>query len=84
MSIQPRHGEAAEKIDRQTFARRFRERFTNLAYRLEEEAFGRLEEIAWTAYRQGRKAPVTPSAGPGFTDPEYVLAKDWHRDRNSA
>jgi hypothetical protein len=38
MSIQPRHGEAAEKIDRQTFARRFRERFTNPAYRLEEEA----------------------------------------------
>lgn len=34
MSIQPRHGEAPGKIDRQTFAKRFRERFTDPAYRV--------------------------------------------------
>jgi hypothetical protein len=42
MSIEPRHGEAPEKIDRQTFAKRFRERFTDLACRIEDEAIGRL------------------------------------------
>lgn len=77
MTIQPRLGEAPPKLDRQAFAERFRERFTDPAYRAEDTAIARLEEIAWQVYQAGRKAPVTQRAGPGYADPDYQLARDW-------
>jgi hypothetical protein len=32
---------------------------------------------AWDAYSDGRKAPHTRTAGPGFVDPDYEIALDW-------
>jgi hypothetical protein len=29
------------------------------------------------AYDDGRKAPTTRKAGPGFADPDYDIAVDW-------
>lgn len=77
MNLRPRHGEAPEKIDRQTFSRRFRERFTDPAFRAEDAALERIEAIAWEAYQDSRKAPLTRKAGPGYADPDYDLAQDW-------
>lgn len=77
MNTRPRHGEAPDKIDRQTFSRRFRERFKDPAYRGEDAALERIESIAWEAYQDSRKAPLKRKAGPGHADPEYELATDW-------
>jgi multimeric flavodoxin WrbA len=41
-----------------------------------------VEEIAWQAYEEGRKAPVTRKAGPGFADPEYELSVEWLATRD--
>ena len=72
-----RKGQAPAKLGRMEFGRRFRQSFFDPAFRAEDDAIGRLEEIAWAAYIQGRKAPVTRKAGPEFTDPEYELSVDW-------
>jgi multimeric flavodoxin WrbA len=42
-----------------------------------------MEEIAWQAYTDGRKAPVTRKAGPEFHDPDYDLSVEWYEQRNA-
>lgn len=66
---------------REEFRERFRARFFDPAFRAEDEAIDRLEEIAWDAYTQGRKAPLTRKAGPGFADPDYDLSVEWYEAR---
>jgi multimeric flavodoxin WrbA len=72
-----RKGQAPGKLDRAEFGRRYRQSFFDPSFRAEDEAIGRLEEIAWEAYTQSRKAPVTRRAGAGFADPAYELSVDW-------
>jgi multimeric flavodoxin WrbA len=66
---------------RDVFRQRFLEQFTDPAYRAEQEALDRLEAIAWDAYREGRKAPLTRKAGPEFKDPDYDLSVAWYETR---
>jgi multimeric flavodoxin WrbA len=73
----PRTGQAPPPLDRAAFGQRFRARFVDPAYRREDEALARLEQIAWEAYHEGRKAPHTHQAGPGYADPEYELSDEW-------
>ena len=47
------------------------------AFRAEDEAISRVEAIAWQAYEEGRKAPVTRKAGPGYADQDYDLSVEW-------
>ena len=81
-----RTGQSPGHLDRQTFGIRFRERFYDPAFKVESDAIARLEAIAWEAYDEGRKAPVTVKAGPGFADPDYDLSEEWvaTRDRLQA
>jgi multimeric flavodoxin WrbA len=72
-----RTGQAPPPLDRAAFGRRFRARFVDPAYRREDEALARLEQIAWEAYHEGRKAPHTHPAGPGYADPHYALSDEW-------
>jgi multimeric flavodoxin WrbA len=72
-----RKGQAPKTIAREHFALRFRAPFTDPAFDRERQAIGRLEEIAWQAYSEGRKAPLTRKAGPGYADPAYELSIDW-------
>ena len=51
------------------------------AFDAELPALSRLEEIAWQAYTEGRKAPRTQPAGPGYHDPSYDLSVDWVQAR---
>ena len=74
-----RTGQAQPPHTREEFHRRFLQSFFDPAFRAEEEALRRLEEIAWQAYEEGRKAPVTQPAGPGFADPSYDLSVDWRQ-----
>ncbi len=72
-----RKGQAPKTIAREHFALRFRAPFTDPAFDRERQAIGRLEEIAWQAYSEGRKAPLTRKAGPEYADPAYELSIDW-------
>jgi multimeric flavodoxin WrbA len=76
-----RKGQAPPMHPRDVFRERFRARFFDPAFRAEDEAISRLEEIAWKAYTEGRKAPVTRKAGAEFKDPNYELSVEWYEAR---
>ena len=61
-----RKGQAPATLSRSTFHERFMQSFMDPAFQAEEEAISRVEQIAWEAYKEGRKAPVTRKAGPGY------------------
>jgi multimeric flavodoxin WrbA len=72
-----RKGQAPAHLDRAGFRERFRQSFQDPAFAKAEDALQRIEAIAWEAYDQKRKAPVTRKAGAGFADPDYDLSVDW-------
>ncbi|WPG37762.1 flavodoxin family protein [Variovorax sp. EBFNA2] len=72
-----RKGQAPPTLQRAEFHDRFMQSFHDPAFRAEAGALQRLEDIAWKAYDEGRKAPVTRRAGPGYADPDYELSVDW-------
>lgn len=74
---EPRRGMPSPKLDRQAFSDRYRSRFNDPAFDLLRSEIDRIVEVAWEAYQDERKAPVTEKAGAGFADPEYDLAIDW-------
>ncbi len=75
--IKIRKGQAPEHLKRDEFSKRFRASFFGPAFRPEDAALARLEEIAWQAYEDGRKAPITQKAGKGYSDPDYDLSVEW-------
>jgi multimeric flavodoxin WrbA len=77
-----RKGQAPPPHPREVFSERFRARYFDPAFRAEDEAISRLEQIAWDAYLEGRKAPVTRKAGAEFKDPDYDLSVEWYEARN--
>jgi len=79
--IEVRTGQAPPAHTREQFSERFRARFFDPAFRAEDEAIGRLEEIAWEGYCQARKSPLRRKAGPGFADPDYELSAEWYDTR---
>jgi multimeric flavodoxin WrbA len=83
MPIQPRTGQAADQLSRPEFERRFRENFYDPAFRNEDDAIDRLAAIAWDAYRESRKAPLTEKAGAGYADPDYDLSIEWIETRRA-
>jgi len=72
-----RTGQAPAPLTRAQFSERFALRFQDPAYEGEHEAIARLEEIAWLALKDGRKAPFTQPAGRGFADPTYEVSVEW-------
>ena len=75
--IDIRKGQAPAPLVRSEFSARFRASFIDAAFRAEDPSISRLEEIAWGAYMEGRKAPFTQKAGAGYADPEYELSTEW-------
>ena len=72
-----RKGQAPAELSRIEFHERFTLRFHDPAFEKEKDAIARLEAIAWDALKEGRKAPFTRAAGPGFADPSYEISVDW-------
>src|SRR5207245_1864672 len=64
-----RKGQAPRPLSREVFGERFRQSFYDPKLESEKEALGRIEVIAWEAYDESRKTPITQKAGPGFADP---------------
>ncbi len=77
-----RTGQAPAPLDRKTFHLRFMRQFTDPAYAQAQDAIARIEDIAWDAYHEGRKAPITRPAGPGFADPAYDTSVEWLQTRD--
>lgn len=78
-----RKGQVTEKRSRDLFHDRFRARFYDPAFRTEDDAIDRLEEIAWQAYCESRKAPITAKAGADAADPDYEVAVEWLSARDA-
>ena len=76
-----RKGQAPAPMARREFTIRFYNRFKDPAFAAEKEALDRLEAIAWDAFTEGRKAPLTAKAGPGYADPDYDLSVEWSQTR---
>lgn len=80
--IDVRKGQAPAALTRAEFSQRYRARFFDPAFRAEDAAIARLEEIAWQGYCQARKSPIKRKAGPGFADPDYELSVEWLATRD--
>jgi multimeric flavodoxin WrbA len=79
--IEPRTGQVSAPLTREQFSDRFMLQFYDPAYRPEIDAIARLEEIAWLAMQEGRKAPITRAAGRGFANPSYQMSVEWLETR---
>jgi len=76
-----RKGQAPAELSRIQFHDRFTQSFKDPLFAPEEAALSRVENVAWKAYKDGRKAPVTQKAGKGYADPEYDLSVEWSGTR---
>src|SRR5688500_169451 len=76
-----RKGQAPEPHSREVFRERFLANFFDPIYAKEKEALDRIEALAWQAFKDGHKAPVTRKAGPEFEDPDYDLSVEWYETR---
>ncbi|CAN5529965.1 flavodoxin family protein [soil metagenome] len=77
-----RKGQAPATLSRTAFHERFMQSFLDPAFRAEDATLSRIEAIAWDAYQEGRKAPLTRKAGPGYADPGYELSVEWLQTRD--
>ena len=80
--IQVRTGQAPPALTREAFGERFRVQFYDPRFDDERDAIRRLEEIAWRNYQDGRKAPRTVEAGPGFANPDMRISVEWKATRD--
>ncbi|MCS0614114.1 flavodoxin family protein [Massilia kyonggiensis] len=72
-----RKGQAPAKLTRDEFHVVFSRDFYDPAYQAVAKELAAVEEVAWKAYVDSHKAPVTVKAGPGFADPDYDLSVEW-------
>ena len=78
-----RKGMPSVELSREMFAERMRARFRDPAFAPLAAEIERIIAVAWEAYQDSRKAPLTRKAGPGFADPEYELSLDWLAARDA-
>ncbi len=73
----PRKGQAPAPLGRDEFHLVFQRSFMDPAFNAVKEALSKVEQVAWTNYVDGHKAPITEKAGPGFKDTDYDLSAEW-------
>ena len=78
-----RKGMPSRRLDRGTFEKRFKSAFADPVFAPLQHELQAITDAAWNAYDNGRKAPITRKAGPGFADPDYDIAVDWLTARNA-
>jgi multimeric flavodoxin WrbA len=77
-----RTGQTPTTLSKDEFLLRWRQNFYDPAFEKREDALAALGQIAWEAYADSRKSPITRKAGPGFADPEYELSTEWFDARD--
>jgi NADPH-dependent FMN reductase len=75
--VDVRKGMPGRKLDADAFEKRYLSQFTDPAFEPLRAELKAVVSAAWDAYSDGRKAPHTRKAGPGFADPDYEIAVDW-------
>lgn len=75
-----RKGQTPPPLTRNVFQQGFRARFADHAYERECDAPAR--HRGNRVGREGRKAPVTPKAGPEYADANYDLSVEWLETHN--
>ncbi len=80
---EPRKGMPSPRLPREEFRRRFLSRFRDPAFDDHAAALDAVAEVAWEAYDDQRKSPLTRKAGPGHADPDYDLSLDWIAARDA-
>ena len=80
---EPRKGMPSPKLGEQEFKTRYLEQFTDPAFRPLATELDRIAEVAWQAYADSRKSPVSLKAGPEYKDPDYDLSVDWIAGRDA-
>jgi multimeric flavodoxin WrbA len=80
-TVLPRKGMPDVQIDKQEFARRFRDRFVDPAFATNEQAIAAIIDTAWDGYDIYRKNPVKARAGEGFAKPDAMLPVEWLETR---
>ena len=70
-------------IGEKEFRLRYLRMFEDPMFQDKKEDIEELADIAWIAYQEGRKAPITKKAGREFFDPDYDLSQDWIKARNA-
>src|SRR3979490_258217 len=78
-----RKGMRPVKLSREQFETRYRGRFVDPVFWPLERELDAIVAAAWDAYSHSRKSPLTRKAGPGFADPNYEIAEDWHAAREA-
>lgn len=71
------------KLERNEFKKRFTNGYKDPWFDNHRDKIDELEEIAWKAYCEGRKAPITQKAGPSYKNPDYELSVDWIAAKNA-
>lgn len=72
-----RKGMPSPKLGEAEFKHRYLERFVDSTFDPVRGEIDRIAGIAFSNYEEGRKAPHTVKAGPGFADPDYDLSVEW-------
>jgi multimeric flavodoxin WrbA len=65
------------RLPEDVFKARYREQFFDPAFDQYRGELEKIAEVAWQAYKEERKSPVTRKAGPDFADPDYDLSVEW-------
>ena len=79
----PRKGMPTPELKEETFKQRYGEQFVDPAFDQVRGEIERISTIAWQAYADSRKAPLTRKAGADFADPDYDLSLDWIAARDA-
>ena len=74
---EPRKGMPSPRLDETEFKRRYRQHFDDPAFAPLRSEIERIATVAWDAYSDSRKSPVTTKAGQEFADPDYDISVEW-------
>ena len=75
--LEPRKGMPSPRLEEGEFRKRYLEQFYDPAFNSLTLELEKVADVAWDAYKNSRKSPLTRKAGPGFADPDYDLSTDW-------
>lgn len=74
---EPRKGMPDPHLDEATFRTRFLSQYRDPAFTPLAGELDKIADVAWDAYKNGRKAPIRRKAGAEFSDSHYELSVDW-------
>lgn len=78
-----RKGMPSPRLPEAVFKERYREHFFDPAFDPLRDQVESLTEVAWQAYKDQRKSPVTQKAGSAYKDPDYDLSVQWIAARDA-